>query len=515
MRRRQFFLNGILASAVGIALRTVSLVFAAYVSRAVGAEGVGLNTLIVSAYGFALTFATSGINLTVTRLVASHIGEGGEHKILPTLRGAIAYALIFSVSASAVLAGFSGFFAKLCLGDERAILPLQVLSLSLVPSALMGVISGYFTARRAVVRNSAVQLFSQGLRIAVTVILILGVGKRGVFESVLALAVGSTVSEVISFCLAALLFAVDLRRRNREGKQRGISLSPVAEVALPLALSSYVRSGLLSIEHSIIPHRLRERGDSPTEALSSFGSLHGMALPMVVYPMTPLSSFATLLMPEFAEAEGAGDKKRMSRIAAAAISTTLAYAVLCAVLLFAFAEQLGYSVYGTYSAGYFISILAPVVPIMYLDHVVDSMLKGIGEQVYSMWVNILDSALSVFLVWILIPILGIEGYAVVIIAMEAFNFIFSYLRLSQRIRIRIDFTASVIIPLSAALGAAYIASELFITGSGMPGWAIALKLVFSLCCYALILIPLRLIYRAYLLRKQAVKQKKQGIAGNK
>lgn len=495
--RRKFFLNGIITSAVGIALRTVALVFGAYLSREIGAEGIGLNTLIMSAYGFALTFATSGIGLTVTRLVASHIGTGDEERITATLRGAGIYATAFSLVATVILAGFSGFFAKVCIGDQRAIFPLQILSLSLIPTALCGVISGYFIARRLIGRNSAVGVLSQVVRIAVTVFLLLGITERGVEESVGAICIGFTVSEFI--CLLMYLAVFIAERYKRGGAARGgAELRPVAEMALPLAMSAYIRSGLLSLEHNLIPRRLEDRGESLSSALSSFGSLHGMALPMVTYPMTPLSSFSGLLVPEFAEAEAEGNVRKLSRIASDAIRATLTYAILAAAVLFVFSEELGYSVYGSYSAGYFITILAPIVPIMYIDHVVDSMLKGIGEHVYSMWVNIIDSALSVLLVWLLIPIFGIEGYALVIIGMEAFNFLLSYTRLRKRIDFRLDFLRSVVIPLLAAIASALAVDFLFVTGSSLPVWVTALKIVFTVSIYLAVYIPTASIYEKLL-----------------
>ena len=116
--------------------------------------------------------------------------------------------------------------------------------------------------------------------------------------------------------------------------------------------------------------------------------------------MSTLTSFSGLLVPEFAESEGAGARGRMSRIASESMNMTLTYSVAAAVLLYLFGEELGYAVYGSYHAGYYICMLSLVVPIMYLDHVTDSILKGIGEQVYSMWVNITDSILSVVLVWL-------------------------------------------------------------------------------------------------------------------
>ena len=140
--RKRFFFNGILMSIVGLALRTVGLVFGAYISREIGAEGVGLNTLIGTIYAFALTFATSGISLTTTRLVAGHIGEGSEAEIGKTLRGAFVYSILFSGAATILLAALSGTLATVVIGDIRAIFPLQILSISLIPSAMLGVFSG-------------------------------------------------------------------------------------------------------------------------------------------------------------------------------------------------------------------------------------------------------------------------------------------------------------------------------------------------------------------------------------
>ena len=104
--RKRFFYNGILLTLVGIAMRTVQLTLGAYISRSVGAEAVGVNTLVMTVYGFALTFATSGVSLTVTRLVADAIGRGqGSRRVVV---GAGVYALIFSTVASLILMVLGG-----------------------------------------------------------------------------------------------------------------------------------------------------------------------------------------------------------------------------------------------------------------------------------------------------------------------------------------------------------------------------------------------------------------------
>ena len=119
---------------------------------------------------------------------------------------------------------------------------------------------------------------------------------------------------------------------------------------------------------------------------------------------------------------------------------------------------------------------------MYLDHVTDAILKGIGEQVFSMWVNISDSLLSVILVWFLIPRMGIMGYAVVIVIMEGYNFALSFYRLRKKIKFKMNFGSYMLIPLVVSLFAAKCSQRIFNFGGSCatPLW-LALKMIFALC----------------------------------
>ncbi len=474
--RTKFFYNGLLLTAVGISIRTVGLIFGAFVSRAVGAEGTGLYTLIMTVYSFAVTFATSGISLTVTRLVAAAVGEGREGDVGGLLKGAILYSLFFSLAASAVLFLGARMFAMRVLLDRRSAISLRILSLSLVPASLSAVFSGYFVGIKKVSCNAAVQVITQIVKTALTVVLVLKISVRGTEAAVAALCGGICIAESASFLLMLVQFVADRHRRGARGGSP--SIKPVLGMALPLAFSAYIRSGLLTLEHILIPKRLTDRGGNTSEALASYGTLHGMALPLVLYPMSPLSSFSGLLVPEFAEKSGG--VARMRRITSEVMNNTLAYAVAIAVFLYIFSEELGYVIYSSYEAGVYIALIAPIVPVMYLDHVTDSMLKGIGEHVYSMWINISDSFLSIVLVWFLIPRLGIGGYALVIIVMEAYNFALSVVRLYSRIRFSVSPMRALILPAVSALLAAHLSKRLFLMNGSVttPFWLV-MKMIFA------------------------------------
>lgn len=483
--RSKFYRSGLLLSATALAMRTVGMFFGAYVSHTVGAEGVGMYTMVMTVYSFAVTLATSGVSLTVTRLVASAIGEGRREDIMRILRGAMIYALVFGAASSLLLFFGAPIIGGAILSDERTVGAMRALSFSLIPIAIGSVFSGYFVGVKRVGFNAAVSVFAQGVKIGVTVLLVSYALPYGMVAAVLALCIGITVTELLSFLLITGEFLYDKHKNVKKNSQnKSGDIQSVAKMAIPLALSAYVRSIFLSVEHVLIPKRLRDRGESSSEAYSHYGALHGMAVPLILYPMTPLSSFSGLLVPEFAEDMSGGREGRMSRIAGEAVNTTLTYSALVAVLIYCFSGELGYLVYDSFDAGSYIAILSPVIPIMYLDHVTDSILKGVGEQVYSMWVNVTDSVLSVILVWFLIPAMGISGYAVVIMVMEGYNFLLSFFRLRKRVSFALSPIKSLLVPASLAAFAAYTSKKLFaFSGKDVSPFWLVMKILFAVLVF--------------------------------
>ena len=483
-RRKRFFINGILLTLVGLAIRSVSIAFNSYITKSVGAEGIGLFTLIMNIYGFAITFATSGISLTVTRLVAEAIGQDREGECRKIMRNAVLYCLIFSLTAGMVMFLFADRFSLSFVGDERSAVCLRILALSLVPISLSSAIGGYFVGVKRIGRNATVQVLGQIFKIVITLWLVFKLSHLGALYTVIGLTLSITITEVFAFLVIFFEYIIDRKRLKVNTGAYETRFFHVTAMALPLALSAYIRSALLTLEHTLIPKGLTKRGASVSEALASYGILHGMVVPMLLYPMAVLTSFAGLLVPEFAESEARGESERMRRLAGEALGATLTYSAAAAVMLSVFAEELGYALYDSYYAGHYISLMAFVIPIMYLDHVADSILKGIGEQVYSMWVNIVDALISVFLVWLLIPIMGIGGYAVVIVVMEAFNFILSVSRLYKRVPFKINLFESFLLPLLFSFASAFIAKRLFLFNGAEASWLwLILKLVFAVSIF--------------------------------
>ena len=206
-------------------------------------------------------------------------------------------------------------------------------------------------------------------------------------------------------------------------------------MALPTAATAWCRSGLSTAKHLLIPFCLGLGQASREGALASYAVLHGMALPVILFPAAPLASFAALLVPEVARSAAAGKQQEVEKAATTALSGTLYLSFAAATVLFLLAHPLSYTLYGSAQAGRYIRMLAPLIPIMYMDSATDAILKGLGKQVYCMVVNIGDAALCILFVLLLLPPFGADGYIAVICITEIYNFLFSFGKLTKLVRL--------------------------------------------------------------------------------
>jgi len=173
---------------------------------------------------------------------------------------------------------------------------------------------------------------------------------------------------------------------------------------------------------------------------------------------------------------------------------TLIFAIGCAGILSQFADELGMLIYKSADAGQFIRVMAPLVPVMYFDHAVDAMLKGLGEQVYSMKVNILDAALCAALVWLLCPRIGIWGYVVTIYIAEVVNASLSLWRLAKVTQFAAGISRSLVRPLAGAAGA--LALTRLCGFAVCAGWGqLLLGCIFSAAVYFMLLVLLGAVTR--------------------
>ncbi len=504
---RRFVLNALILTCASLLMRTVGVSFNAYVSNKIGAAGMGLYSLIMSVYIFAVTFSTSGVSLAATRLVAEALGRGDEKEAKAAMRQCIIYSLCFGIAGCILLFSFSELIGVRLLADKRTVPSLRLLALSMPPIALSSALGGYFIAVRRVYKNAAAQLFEQAVKIFLCVYGLMLLMPYGLEYACIALVGGGALAEVLSFSFMLLQYLYDKRRhmshmphtphnnklqKDKSTGKYGKKLTrSLLGISLPVALSAYVRSGLITIEHMLIPLNLTKSGRSRDAALASYGILHGMVLPVVLYPSAISGAFAGLLVPELAQCRAQENFARMNNIISRVLQFTMIFSIGTAGVMISFSHELGYLIYNSKEAGDLLRIMAPLVPVIYLDISTDAVLKGLGEQVFSMGVNIIDALISVILVCFLLPPYGIAGYVAVIFIAEIINASLSVYRLLETADFKVKVFSWLIKPLLciiAANGTVQLFSKLFTRVVCMSGVLdVVLRIVLTAAAYAVFL----------------------------
>lgn len=466
MRTKRFLMNGLILACTTVFLRAVGVSFNVYITNRIGAEGIGLFGLIMSVYMFATTVASSGASLAATRLVTEELALGCDRGIRRSMRICLSYTLFFGLTAACLLFFFAKPLGLYWMDDARTVKSLRVLAVSMPCIAMSSAMSGYFTAVRRIAKSAAAQILELGVKIGVTVFALSLFIDRGIEYACVAVVGGGSVAEVASCLFSYFLYRRDLQhyRGKRECERR--YLGRMLGIALPVAVSAYLRSGLVTVEHLMVPRGLKKFGASASASLAQYGVVHGMVMPVLMFPSAVISAFAGLLVPELAEFQTQNKTRGIHRVVSRAMRLTLLFGIGTAGIFFAFAEELGMAIYKSGDAGLFIRFLAPLVAVMYTDGVTDAMLKGLNQQVYSMGYNIIDSVVSVGLIYMLLPRFGVNGYVAVIFITELLNAFLSINRLIRVTDFKISVFGDVVLPLGVILCVVYGARVISVIAFG-------------------------------------------------
>lgn len=437
-RLKVFIVNTIILIITSFFMRTISIFFDIYIANKIGSQGIGLFNLIMSVYLFAITIANSGIGLASTRIVAEEIALDRKQGTKIAMTKCIIYSLILGTIAAILLTILAPFLCKNILHGKINETALYIISISLPFSAIASAINGYFVGVKKVSKNSLYEVFNIMTKIIITFLLINYISPKNVEISCIILIFANTVSEILSFVYLYILYRIDLKKINDVRKTKENYLKRVLKISIPIAITSYIRSGLSTIKHMLIPLRLEKHGMTCDNALSTYGMINGMVMPLLLFPGLIINSVSSLLIPEFARYRAKKDYKRMNEVINTTFFLSIIFSIVVVIIYTLFHKQIAIFTYRNLEIGNYLLILAPLTLFMYLDHIVDAILKGIDGQVGVMYCNIIDLFMSIALIYTIVPVYGLNGYIFILYFSEIFNFTISVYQLKKTTQFSFD-----------------------------------------------------------------------------
>lgn len=459
-KRTTMLQSTLVLSAVHLTMQGISMVFQAYLTGHIGASGLGLMQLVFTVHGFALTLGTSGIRVAAMYLSAEEYGLGRPQGMRQAMMWCLGAGCALSTLVGCAMALGADTLALVWVKDLHTAPALRLLGLTLPISCIHGILSGYFTACGKIRQLVTAELLDLIAGIFLTVKL-LSMGQSDELSHACISIVGGDVLACVGSSAILLGWMCRDFRDLPPGTHSGMGRR-LRNFCVPVALNDYLRSGLGSLKQFLIPYGLSQAQNSRVDALSDYGTIHGMVFPVLTLPMTILFSLTDLLIPRFAKLQARSQQQAIAHVAQKALRACILFAFGWSGLLFVISKALGQLLYSSTQAGHYLKLFAPLVPMLYLDCIVDGMHKGLGQQIYCVRVNSFTNLLDVVFLFFLLPRFGMNGYFFTYVVTHAMNFCLSLRKLLQLTELR-------------------------------PNWKFLLKAVCSLCiavAFARVLLPM-------------------------
>lgn len=403
--RNPLITGTLLLTATGMLSRVIGFFYRIFLSRTIGAEGLGIYQLIFPILSLCIAFAASGIQTSISRFVAASQTGSQKNAGISFLYAGMVISVFLSFLTCAFMISCSDFLAETILDEPRCAELLKVTAYSLPCACIHSCINGYYYGLKRTFVPAFTQLLEQVVRVAsVYVMYLITLEQHQTVTPVLA------VWGIVCGEFASMLVSVTLLRFYKRDIPLAKAARSMASFAVPLTMNHVISHLFGSVEAILIPISLKSFGYCNSDALSVFGILNGMAIPMVLFPSAIVNSVCVLLLPTVSEIHAKADYHALWRAVRTTISYCLILGFLCTGGFLLTGRFIGQFIFHNSLAGTFIVILSWICPFLYLSATLSSVLHGLGRANSAFAISLIGCGVRIGFIFFLIPIFGIRSY---------------------------------------------------------------------------------------------------------
>lgn len=425
-KRHPLITGTIILTITGLVSRIIGFYYRIYLTRLFGEEGMGIYQLLNPVLSLSFSLTAAGYQTAISKFVAERAAKERRSPFQPMFVG-----LSVSLPLSFLCNGIVFFLADLIgtnlLLEERTVSMLRILSFSIPLSAVHSCVNGYFYGKKKTAVPAVSQLLEQLARVGCVYAMSVYALSRGGNPTINVAVLGLTFGELVSMLVSVIAIYICYAKEHLAGiripsrppaagstRARLLTLLPVYKsifgMAIPLTANRIVLNLLQSVESVSIPAKLKVYGYDTATALSVYGVLTGMAMPLIFFPNALTGSVAVLLLPMVSESYAQGNMKAVK----SAILRTVKYCCLLGFLCMCgfglFGKTIGKLLFDSALAGHFITTLGFICPFMYLDTTLSSILQGLGKAGSIFFMNVVCLLIRLAFIFLTVPRVGITGY---------------------------------------------------------------------------------------------------------
>ncbi len=393
-------------------------------SRMVGAQVMGLYQLIMPVYSVLLSLTAVGLTAAMSNLTPKFLALGKPETVSQLRKTALFWLILLMIPVSGVIILWSDPISVYLLGDARTQLGILLLLPCVALTGIENIQKHVFYGADSVKIPATTELLEQIIRaVAVLGLLVLFLPQYP--ERALGLVVlGMILCEISSALTLTLLFRLHLWRPVRT-PERGLTMQ-LFTIALPVALTSLAGNLMHAVNAAMVPKKLVESGLSQQEAVSEFGVVCGMTMPMLALPTVFLGAMSLVMIPRLSRAKALGHTGHIAHIVSKALSVVSILTLPSMGLMVVMGEDLGCLLFHNDQVGRHLPMLAVAMILSCYQATLASALNGIGHQGTVAFISILCDVVQLFFTASLVklPQFGMAGFALGAVVSSALGFLF-------------------------------------------------------------------------------------------
>lgn len=458
MKKNSFLYGTFVLIIVNFIVRFLGFAYKIILSRMIGAEGIGLFHLVFPILMILITFTTAGIPVAVSKLVAQNLSLNNKRGCNKILGYSLALGLFISAIFSLFLFYNSKYISIHIIKNKNTYFSLIALTPAIPLITLSSIFRGYYYGIKEVGPPGISQISEQIFRIIFVIGCLYILKPLDTKYASMIAVIGISVGEFIG--LLCLLFKFKIREAFHLRKtynffkntNKGI-LSKIIFISIPITFTRLVAVLMQSINAVLIPQRLQIAGFSPQEALSTFGKLAGMAMPLLFLPFIVTSALVVNIIPTISQEMALENWKDISIKSNIAIRMTLLVAIPTTSIFIFFAKPICSFIYNQPNVGSYLSLLAFSTTFLCLHHTVSGILHGMGKQIITTIHHLLGMSIQLLCTYYLVskPTFAEKGYILGFILSILVICILNVNSLNKYIKLNIKVIDTVIKPILATV----------------------------------------------------------------
>ena len=417
--KKQNFISGtLLLTLTGILSRIIGFYYKIFLSRRIGAEGLGIYQLIFPVFALIISVSAAGIQTAISRYCAQCRQKRQARAYLSV---GLSGSLLLSASCVWIIWHYAPQIGLSLLEDVRTVPLLRIMTLSLPFACIHACINGYYYGRKKAVIPAISQILEQVIRVAGVWLVADIQMQRGQLVTpqiaVWGILFGELASSLYSITMVCFFSERTENKKtvpNPSVPPSSIRLTKIAKdlcsMAVPLTCSRILLSLCQSAEALLIPIKLRDFGYANSDALSVYGILTGMVFSTIMFPCVLSNSLSVMLLPAIAEANS---RKQYNLVQKAIRRTTQLCVILGLVCTSGFllcGNWIGIHLFHNTLAGIYVRTLSWICPFLFLASTLCSILHGLGKATLTMLINLAGAAIRIIFVVAGIPLIGLSAY---------------------------------------------------------------------------------------------------------